>query len=181
MNTLNGTSYIVLIDTDTSISAERGVHEKYRPVLCGTTNGFNMAFESISLRNKCDKGWDRTESGYGSWGIDLDGFAIGIKNSESTIKSNFQEVALLAVKKKKFWAKMADIDNKVVREGLVRIGSYRETANLEEPYGFSVSFIGLGEPILETELFTAVLSVDLAGLELIQDGNNNLIENRDGY
>lgn len=181
MNTYNGSDYIILIDTVTPITAASGTIDNYRPVLCGTSNGLNLEFESISFRNKCDGGYDRTESGYGTWGFDLDGHAIGIRYADRLTQANFQEVAMLAIKKRKFWAKMSNLTGNIVREGVVRIGSYRETAEMDTPYSFSVSFVGIGEPIFITNLFTTVLSVNNPGTELIQDGNNNLIENNDGY
>jgi len=175
---MNGTSYIILIDTTTPRTAERGTEANYRPVVCGVTNGFNMSFEAISLRNKCDGGWDNTESGYGSWGLNLDGQAIALRNVEKLIKANYDEVANLAVKKRVFWAKMGDLDNKRVIEGLVRIGSYSETADLEEPYTFTVEFVGLGEPIIEENAFILVLGANEARTEILGDGIGNLIADK---
>lgn len=172
---MNGTAYIIFIDTITPRTAERGTEANYRPVVCGVTNGFNMSFEAIQLRNKCDGGWDNTESGYGSWGLNLDGQAIALRNVEKLIKANFDEVANLAVKKRVFWAKMGDIDSKRVIEGLVRIGSYNETADLEEPYSFTVEFVGLGEPIIEENAFILVLGTSEDRLGILGDGNDNLI------
>jgi len=71
MNLLNGSNFLIWIDVTTPLTAERGLD--YRPVVCGTSNGFSMNAESISLRNKCDGGLDNSESGYISWGCDLDG------------------------------------------------------------------------------------------------------------
>lgn len=178
---MNGTNYLVFIDVITPRTALRGNPENYRPVVCGVTNGFNMSFESIQFRNKCDKGWENSESGYGSWGLSLDGQAIALRNAEKLIKANYDEVANLAVKKRVFWAKMGDLSNKRVIEGLVRIGSYSETADLEEPYTFQVEFVGLGEPIIEENAFilvwganaerTEILGADENTLMLIKDGN----------
>ena len=145
----NGSQYLVLIDTVTPITASRGNYANYRPVICGTSNGLSVEFESISFRNKCDGGWDRSVSGYGSWDFSVDGMAYAIKNTDKLLKANFQEVAELALDKRIFWAKTADINSTIIREGLVRIGSYKETADLESPYTFNVSFVGIGKPIFE--------------------------------
>jgi len=145
----NGTNFVVAIDTITPITAERGTYANYRPVICGTSNGLSVDFESISFRNKCDGGWDKSVSGYGSWDFTVDGMAYAVKNSEKLLKANFQEVAELAIDKQIFWAKTADVNSSIVREGLVRIGSYKETADLEQPYTFNVSFVGIGKPLFE--------------------------------
>lgn len=177
---MNGSSYLIFINTVTPRTAERGNPDDYRPVVCAVTNGFNMSFEAISLRNKCDRGWDNTESGYGSWGFNFDGQAIALRNVETQIKANYDEVANIAVSKRVFWAKMADIDNKRVIEGLVRIGSYTETADLEEPYSFTFELVGLGEPILEENPFILVLGTDEFRLGVLGDGNDNLILAKNG-
>lgn len=173
---MNGTGIIILIDTVTPITAPRGNDDNYRPVACGVSNGFSMSFESIQRRNKCDDGWDNTLSGYGSWGFDLDGFAIALRNAEKLIKANYNEVAKLGVDKRLFWAKMGDVDNKRVIEGVVRISNYTETADLEEPYSFTVDFVGLGKPILEENAFLLVLGTNEERTGILGDGNDNLIE-----
>lgn len=108
-----------------------------------------MSRESIAFRNKCDDGWDATESGYGSWSIDLSGHAISLLATDASIKSNFQEVGMLLINKTKCWCKMSDLNNTIVREGVVRVGDYSETADMETPYSFDVSFVGIGQPVFE--------------------------------
>lgn len=178
MNLLNGTAYLIWIDVTTPLTAERGLD--YRPIVCGVSNGFGMDIESISTRNKCDGGYDQSKGGYLSWSFDMDGFAVGLKMADKIAKANFQEIALLALNKTEFWAKMEDLETTITREGKVRITQYRETADLDSPYSFTANFIGIGKPILETNIYHTVLATDQTGLELIQDGNNNLIETTDG-
>lgn len=149
METHNSTAYIIWIDTTTPITAERGLN--YRPVMCGTSNGFRMSRESIAFRNKCDDEWDRTESGYGSWSMDLSGHAISLLATDAATKSNFQEVGMLLVNKTKCWCKMSDLENNIVREGVVRVGDFSESADMEEPYSFDASFVGIGKPIFEAK------------------------------
>lgn len=180
MNTLNGTAYILWIDTVTPLTAERGDPDEYRPVMCGISNGFAMDIESISTRNKSDGGYDQSEAGYLTWNFDMDGHAIGIKMTEKAIKANFQEIAELALNKSTFWTKMEDLESTITREGKTRISSYRETAGLEEPYSFTANFIGVGKPIMETDIIKTVLSADSNGDQLLSDGENNLIEDKDG-
>lgn len=177
MNTFNGTEYILWVDTVTPLTAERGA--SYRPIVCGTTNGFNMDFESVSFRNKCDGGWDNSVSGYGSWGFSMDGQAIGLKTAELSEKANFTVLVNLAVNKRIFWGRMTDLEGKITREGKVRIGSYSESADMDTPYGFTASFVGVGKPIIEHDIYTNVLASNLAADELLQDGNDNLIQTND--
>lgn len=178
MNLLNGASYLIWIDVTTSLTAERGLD--YRPIVCGVSNGFGMDIESISTRNKCDGGYDQSEGGYLSWSFDMDGFAVGLKMADKIAKANFQEVALLALNKTEFWAKMEDLGTTITREGKVRITSYRETADLDSPYSFTANFIGIGKPILEENIIKVLLSTDDTGTAIVNDGNNNLIDTKNG-
>lgn len=178
MNLLNGTSYLIWIDVTTSLTAERGLD--YRPIVCGVSNGFGMDIESISTRNKCDGGYDQSKGGYLSWSFDMDGFAVGLKMADKIAKANFQEIALLALNKAEFWAKMEDLETSITREGKVRITSYRETADLDSPYSFTANFIGIGKPILETNIIKVLLSTSDNGEVILNDGKNNLIDTKNG-
>lgn len=143
MNLLNGSNFLIWIDTDTPITAPKGLN--YRPVVCGTSNGFNMTAEDISLRNKDDGGFDNSESGYISWNFDLDGYAISVDEFDSE-KANFNEIANLFLQRRKFWAIQQDLIGSLKREGVVRISSHKETANQNSNYSFSANFIGQGKP-----------------------------------
>lgn len=151
MNLLNGSAYIIWIDTVTPLSASSGNPLYYRPVVCGTSNGFNLDIESISTRNKCDGGFDQSESGYIGWNFDLEGFAIGIDTAEVSVKANFQTIADLALNKTKFWAKQEDVKTTITREGKVRIGAFTEKSDIDTPYSFSASFVGIGRPIMNSD------------------------------
>lgn len=175
MNTLNGSAYILLIDTVTPLTSSRGTFSNYRPVACGISNGFNMDIEGISTRNKTDGGYDNSQSGYLSWGFDMDGFAIGLKNADKLLKANFNEIAELAKSKRIFFLKWEDAETSVTREGKVRISSYKETASLEEPYSFTVSFVGIGEPYLSENIIKTVLATNPGENVLIESGNSELI------
>lgn len=178
MNVLSGNAYILWVDTTTPLTAERGLY--YRPIVCGVSNGFGMDIESISTRNKCDGGYDTSLPGYLTSSFDMDGQAIGLKQADKIAKANFQEMAQLALDKRVFWVKLDDVQSTVKREGRAWISSYRETANLDNPFTFTCNFNVTGKPILEANIFKTVLATDQTGTELLQDGNNNLIENKDG-
>jgi len=145
----NGTDIIIFVDTLTPLTAASGTTANYRPLVCGTSNGFQMEGESIVFRNKCDGGFENSVTGYITWDFNVDGHAYALKSSEKLLKANFNEVASLMVEKQVFWARMASLDNSVRREGKVRISSYKETADMDNPYSFNVSFTGIGKPIIE--------------------------------
>lgn len=180
MNVLSGNSYLIWIDLITPLTAARGTFENYRPIVCGVSNGFGMDIESISTRNKLDGGYDQSLAGYLSWNFDLDGFAVGLKQADKLAKANFHEIALLARDKTEFWCKMEDLETTVTREGRVRITSYRETADNASPFSFTANFIGIGKPILEENIIKQVLATDSTGDILVTDGNNNLIDTKNG-
>lgn len=173
---INASTYLIYIDTITPITAERGNIANYRPVVCGTGNSFNMSIAEIDISNKCDGGWRNTRPGYGSWGFDVDGFAVGLKTADRLAKANFQELLSLALDKKLFWACMCDIDRTIAREGVVWINSFDETANNNEAYGFSASMTGTKKPITSTDLFITLLATNSMGNQFLEDGNDNLIE-----
>jgi len=172
MNLLNGSSYILWIDTTTPLTAERGLD--YRPIVCLTSNDFGMDVDPISTRNKCDGGYDSSMPGYLSWNFSGDGFAIGLKQADKLAKANFQELALLVRNKITFWCKMDDVQGSITREGKVWITSYRETQGMDTPFSFTANFTGVGKPILEESIYKTVLGK--SNTQLITDGNNNLIE-----
>lgn len=174
MNLLSGKSYILWIDTETALTESSGSDANYRPIVCGISNGFGMDIESISTRNKDDGGYDQSEAGYLSWNFDMDGFAIGVKTSDR--KANFQEIAELAKAKKAFWIKQEDVEQTITREGKARITSYRETADLETPYSFTASFIGIGEPLISSNIITKVITPDNLLNRIVEDGSSKLIQ-----
>ena len=176
MNFLNGTDYLLYVDLLTPLTSSRGTLANYRPIACGTSNGFNMDSEAISLRNKCDNGFDNSRPGYISWGMDIDGFAVGLRNSEKILKANFSELADIMKSKKIFWLKWEDINTSVTREGKAWISSFRETAGHETPYSFTANFVGVGEPFLSENIIKTVLATVPSGNTLLQTGNNKLIQ-----
>lgn len=178
MNLLNGSNFLIWIDENTPRSAGRGLD--YRPVVCGTSNGFSMSAESISLRNKDDGGFDDSTPGYISSGFDLDGYAVGLKKADKLAKANFQVLAELFINKKEFWVKQEDLETSITREAFCWIQDFKETANQNTPYSFNCQFVVKGKPILEENIFKTVLATDTLANELVQDGNNNLINTKDG-
>jgi len=174
---ITGDNYILLIDTVTPRSAGHGAD--YRPVACGTSNNWGGDAEGISLRNKMDGGYDQSTTGYISTNFDMDGQAIGLRMAEKLIKANFQELAELFYNKREFWIMQADADMTIVREIWCRIGSYRETAQMNSLYTFTASFVGIGRPTTLTgDIIKILLATDLTGDEIFQDGDNNLIETK---
>lgn len=179
MNVLSGNAYIGWIDLTTPLTAERGAD--YRPIVCGVSNGFGMDIESISTRNKQDGGYDSSIPGYVTTSFDMDGYAVGLKQVDKIAKANFQEMALLARDKRIFWFKIEDVETTVTREARVWISSYRETLNQDNPFSFTCNFNVTGKPILEENIVKVLLSTDETGSTIVQDGNNNLIDTKNGF
>ena len=150
--TLNGKDYIVFVDTTTATTADAGA--AYEAVMCMVTNGFSMTRDSVEVSNKCNDGWGNSNPGTGSWEITGDGHAIDEAGTPS--QTSYQTLAELAKSGDKFWAKIADVDTTgtsiIHREGVVWISSYDETAGTDEPYSFSFTFQGVGEPLLEASV-----------------------------
>lgn len=143
--TFLGNEYIIYIDTVTAKTAARGTVTNYKGIACLTSNGFSGSSDAISTTNKCTGRWNDSDPSTSSWEISGEGHAI---SDAATTQANYQAIAQLWVSGTKFWAKMANPANNVVREGLVWISSYSETAGNNEPYSFSVTFTGTKEPII---------------------------------
>lgn len=178
MNLLNGSNYLIWLDDTTPITAQRGLN--YRPIVCGTSNGFSANAESISLRNKDDGGFDDSTPGYISWGFDLDGFATGIKLGDMLSKANFETLADIFFQKKKVWIAQMDLEETIGRQGVCWIQDWKETANQNTPYSFSCQFVGTKKPIIESNIIKQLLATDSTGQTLVTDGNNNLIDTKNG-
>lgn len=175
---ISGSLFLVYIDTDTPKSAGSG--SNYRPVVCGTDNNFGIESESIEYRNKNDDGWLKSYAGYNSASLDMSGYAVGLKMDEKLTQANFNEVALLIYNKKEFWLMQKDDEDRIVRSGWSRCTSFRETASLDQMYSFTASFVYIGKPFLGEAIIKLIRSTNEQGTELRQDGNNNLIEIKNG-
>lgn len=146
MENLIGTDYILEIDTETPVATNtRGTDADYRMIACLTTNGLEVAVASQDVTNKCSNGTTQSVPGLLSWSFSGDGQAVSLTLSEEATKANFQELLSLAVAKTTFFARMTNPTNSLVREGLVYISAYNETAGNAEPYTFTATFTGSGE------------------------------------
>ena len=106
----------------------------------------------------------------------MDGQAIGLRMAEKLIKANFQELAELFYNKREFWIMQADADMTIVREIWCRIGSYRETAQMNSLYTFTASFVGIGKPTtLTTNIFRLLIATDESGNTIVQNGEDQLL------
>lgn len=148
--TLSGKDYIVFFDTTTAITEPSGTAANYEPLMCMVTNGLSLNRDSIEITNKCNDGWGNSNPGNGSWEITGDGHAIDEAGTPSA--TSYQTIAELALAGTKFWAKIADVDTTgesiIHREGVVWVSSYEETAGTDEPYSFSFTLTGVGQPLL---------------------------------
>lgn len=148
MQNLQGTDYILEVDTTTALTSARGTDANYRLIACLVTNGIELSLAEQSTSNKCDEGWGTSLSGMGTWSFSADGQAVTLEGSEITAMVNYQTLIDLALDKQVFFMRMTNADNTVVREGKVRISAYSETAPNQEAYSFTATFTGIGKPFI---------------------------------
>lgn len=148
MQNLQGTDYILEVDTTTALTSARGTDANYRLIACLVTNGIELSLAEQSTSNKCDEGWGTSLSGMGTWSFSADGQAVTLEGSEITAMANYQTLIDLALDKQVFFMRMTNADNTVVREGKVRISAYSETAPNQEAYSFTATFTGIGKPFI---------------------------------
>lgn len=146
MNKILGNEYIIYINTVDSVAdGGHAQDSNYRAVACLITNGFSGSTDSIETTSKCSGSDKDSEPGDRGWTITGEGQAV---DDISSAQANYQELAELWASGRKFWIKMANPTNNIVREGKTWISSYAETAARNVAYGFNATFQGTGAPIL---------------------------------
>lgn len=147
--TLSGKDYILEIDTVTAISAARGA--AYNPILCEVSSDFNIETDEQSVSNKCNGGWSNSNPNISSFSFSGEFQAIDPDTADPSAVS-MNQIANLAATRQKFWLRRSLQDPatgvQVVREGVVWISSYTDTASTEDPFTFTADFTGVGEPLL---------------------------------
>lgn len=147
--TLSGKDYVLQIDTVTAITAARGA--AYEPILCEVSSEFNIETDEQTVSNKCNGGWSSSNPNTSSFSFSGEFQAIDPATGDPSAVS-MNQIAQLAASRTKFWLKRSLKDPatgvEVVREGVVWINSYSDTASTDEPFTFTAEFTGVGEPIL---------------------------------
>lgn len=137
---LNGNDYIVFIDTETVVTAPKGL--VYKPLMCMTSNGVNLATDSIDTSDKCSGDFADPLPGTTTATITGSGNAIDETLEPSAV--SFQELFDLASTKAVFWVKIANkvgnTDTPIIREGVAFISDYTETQDTNTPFTFDVTF-----------------------------------------
>lgn len=130
----NGKDYLLFIKPATT----------WLTVACITTNGFEISTDAIDGNSKCSDGWGGGAAGNKSWTMNGDGNAIdsGLLPSEASFKALFD----LAKSGETIPVKIAKVGSTYTRYGTAYISSYNETQGNNEPFTFSVTFQGVGEP-----------------------------------
>lgn len=152
-DTLKGRDYVMEIDTVTAATADRGSDANYNPILCEVSSDFSIETdETTPVSNKCvaQGGWSNNDPNLSSWSFSGEWQAIDPATGDPSAAS-MDEIAALAASKQKFWARRVLAGStgvEVVREGLVWISSYNDTANTDDPFTFTATFTGVGEPLL---------------------------------
>lgn len=146
---LSGKDYILYVDTTTPITAARGA--VYVPILCEVSSDFNIETDEQTVSNKCNGGWSNSNPNTSSFSFSGEFQAIDPTTGDPSALS-MNQVANLAATRQKFWLKRALKDDvtgvEIVREGVVWINSYTDTASAEDPFTFTADFTGVGEPLL---------------------------------
>lgn len=143
---LNGKDYVIFIDTTTPVTAAKGA--VYKPIMCEVSSSFSGTTDEQSVSNKCNGGFANSNPGTKSWTLSGEGQAIDDNAQPSATSMN--EISELWKSGKKFWAKQAALDpslnTPVFTEGVVWISSLERTAGTEDPFTFSYTLTGVGEP-----------------------------------
>jgi predicted secreted protein len=134
----NGNDYLLFIKVDT----------EWKTVACLRSNGIDISSSDVVSETKCNDGWEESEGGTGSWAMPFEGDAIDESADPSQVSYDF--LFDMAVEKKKYPVKIAEVEGTYVRYGVARLNSYSENQSVNSPFGFTGSLKGIGKP-LKTE------------------------------
>lgn len=147
--TLSGKDYIMEVDVVTAITAARGA--VYNPILCEVSSDFNIETDEQTVTNKCNGGWNSPNPNRSSFSFSGEFQAIDPDSGDPSAVS-MNQIANLAATRQRFWLRRSLMDPatgvQIVREGVVWINSYTDTASTEDPFTFTADFTGVGEPLL---------------------------------
>lgn len=147
--TLSGRDYLTEIDTTTPITAPRGL--AYNPILCEVSSDFGIETDEQTVTNKCNGGWGSSNPGNSTFSFSGEYQAIDPESAEPSAVS-MNTIANLAATKQKFWIRRVlgagNEGTPIHREGVVYISSYSDSAGTEDPFTFTITTVGVGEPIL---------------------------------
>lgn len=143
---LNGLDYIMFIDTTTPIDS---APVAYIPVMCETTSSFSGTTDAQEISNKCIAGgFGNSNPGTKTWEFTGEGHAIDESGSPS--RASFETIRDLWKSGQKFWARQANKDPLTgfvtMVEGVVWVSAYEQTVGTEDPFTFTYTFTGVGEP-----------------------------------
>lgn len=143
---LNGKDYVISIDDVTPITSARGA--AYKVTMCEVSSSFSGSTDEQSVSNKCNGGFSNSNPGIKSW--EFSGEAQAIDESAAPSAVSMNKMAELWKSGKKIWAKQSSLDpslnTEVFTEGVVWVSSYERTAGTEDPFTFSYTLTGVGEP-----------------------------------
>ena len=117
----------------------------FKTIACLDNNDFSGNVEKKVVNNKCTAGWEDGIAGNGTWSVTGSGQAI---SDVDTAEVNYQTLADVWVKKETVEVKMANADGSYYRAGEAIITDFSETASTDEPLSFSITFNGLGTPVI---------------------------------
>lgn len=141
-STILGNEILLYIDTVTPLTARPVDDDDYKLIACIVGNGLNISTADIDTTSKCSGRFTESDSGDVTWSFSGNGNAI---DDQGPSETGYQELIELALAGTKFWAKIANLDNTILREGIVRISSYDEDFQRNTPFAFTATLAGSGE------------------------------------
>lgn len=148
-NILNGRDYLVEIDIQTPITAERGM--AYNTIVCEVASNFNISGDEIAVSGGCSGDWKSSIPGRRGFGFTGEWQAIDPRTGDPSVVS-MNLIAELAAAGTIFWLRRKLRDGttgmEVYREGRVWINQYEDVATAEDPFTFTATFVGVGQPNL---------------------------------
>jgi TP901-1 family phage major tail protein len=117
----------------------------FNTIACLDSNDFSGSVEKKVVNNKCTGGWEDGIAGNGTWSITGSGQAI---TDTEAAEVNYQILADIWIKKEVVEIKMANADGSYYRAGEALVTDFSETASTDEPLSFTITFNGLGLPVI---------------------------------
>lgn len=141
-STILGNDILLYIDTVTPLTARPVDDDDYKLIACLTTNGLDISTTDIDTTSKCSGRFVESDAGDVTWSFSGDGNAI---DDQGPSEVSYQELIDLSLAGTKFWAKIANPTNGILREGIARISAYTESYERNAPFSFTATFQGSGE------------------------------------
>ena len=149
-----GKNIILAFDFTTPITTpgDEMTLENMKLIGCLTDNGFSLDTASQGTTTKCSGDFQTSIPGASTWG--MTGAGVSIKKELGDERLTSIELFKKAKSREAFWAATYDIDQDLVRYGVVRLDSYSEANPAEGQATFDMTLTGVGEVYDQDDLAT---------------------------